>query len=335
MSVHHRRRLRTAAVTTALVAGLATGLVTLPASVATAATRPGPAATFGQHLLTAQFDGQASSIRRGAGFQVSGSIRQVTQAEVGQPGAGVPASFTLAVTDPTGAVLGTQDVTADGDGSFSTTVPGSVTQRLASTGSLTLGVRALDATYADYASPDAGAAARILEPVATGLEIEDSFVSSVGWVKPGDTYPSRIIVTNRTAAPIAGASVTVTAPTATTFTTASGPGTHPVTDHTVVWSLPSVPAQTGTTPGRVTLVLENQAATVAQNPQIVWRDLSTSAALTSVGANTTVFSHGPKVIPPSENYDTARYGDRPFPVIPIQYTDRATSPSTPATTSPR
>ena len=34
-------------------------------------------------------------------------------------------------------------------------------------------------------------------------------------------------------------------------------------------------------------------------------------------------SHGPKVIPPSEIYDTARYGDRPFPVVPVQYTDRA------------
>ena len=37
-------------------------------------------------------------------------------------------------------------------------------------------------------------------------------------------------------------------------------------------------------------------------------------------------SHGPKVIPPSEVYDTARYGDRPFPIIPVQYTDRTYLP---------
>ena len=34
-------------------------------------------------------------------------------------------------------------------------------------------------------------------------------------------------------------------------------------------------------------------------------------------------SHGPKVIPPAERFETARYGDRPFPVVPVQYTDRA------------
>src|SRR5687768_7962706 len=51
-----------------------------------------------------------------------------------------------------------------------------------------------------------------------GLEVENSFVSSVGWVKPGDAYPSRIIVTNpadpavATNLPVAGATVTVTAP---------------------------------------------------------------------------------------------------------------------------
>ena len=29
-----------------------------------------------------------------------------------------------------------------------------------------------------------------------GLQIQNSFVSSVGWVKPGEKYPSRIILTN-------------------------------------------------------------------------------------------------------------------------------------------
>ena len=56
---------------------------------------------------------------------------------------------------------------------------------------------------------------------------------------------------------------------------------------------------------------------------IVWRDLSTTAVMTVSSSGTTAVSHGPKVIPPSEVYDTARYGDRPFPVVPVQYTDRA------------
>ena len=31
---------------------------------------------------------------------------------------------------------------------------------------------------------------------------------------------------------------------------------------------------------------------------------------------------GPKVIPPKETFDTARYGDRPFPVVPVDWFDR-------------
>lgn len=324
MPVPAPRRLRTAAVTTALVAGLATGLTTLPTQLASAAEPTGPAATFGKRLLTAQFEAQSSTIERGARFRVSGTIRKVTQAVVGRPGAGVPASFTLAVTDGSGRVLGTQDVTAAGDGTFATMVPGTITRGLPGRGApLTLAVRALDASYADYAAPDAGAGAVTVEAAATGLQIEDSFVSSVGWVKPGDTYPSRIIVTNPTALPIAGAVVSVTAPAGSTLTNASGPGTHPVTAGSITWTVPPVPAQTGTTPGSVTLVLESRAATTTENARIVWRDLSTTAKLSSATTNATVVSHGPKVIPPSESFDTARYGDRPFPVIPVQYSDRS------------
>lgn len=151
-----------------------------------------------------------------------------------------------------------------------------------------------------------------------GLEVENSFVSSVGWVKPGDAYPSRIIVTNTTSAPVSGATVTVTAPEGSTITDA-GSGAAIASDGTsVIWAVPPVLA--GQTK---TLVLESVADTTAQNPEIVWRDISTTA-LVSVGTTSkSATSHGPKVIPPSDVYDTARYGDRPFPVVPVQYTDRS------------
>ena len=45
-------------------------------------------------------------------------------------------------------------------------------------------------------------------------------------MKPGDTYPSRIIVTNPTRRPVVGATVTVTAPDGSTFPAAERPG-HP------------------------------------------------------------------------------------------------------------
>ncbi|MDI6910147.1 PKD domain-containing protein [Nocardioides sp.] len=321
---------RTAAVTTALAVALTTGLSAVLApvlapvqAVAPAGTQPRP---IGAHALSVSFDRQSATIERGARFRVSGAVATLSQTSltaVPRTGEGVPASFTLAVTDPTGRVLGTQDVTAAGDGTFATMVPGTITDGLSDADVLRLGLRAVDATYDDHRAADAGAGSVAVRAAATGLRVENSFVSAVGWVKPGETYPSRIIVSNPTAAPVAGASVTVTAPAGTSFTNASGPGTHPFSSDTVAWTIPSVPAATGTVPGTVTLVLESRADTVAQDPTVVWRDLSTTARLSvSTGAQTVV-SHGPKVIPPSDAFDTARYGDRPFPVIPVEYRDRA------------
>jgi M6 family metalloprotease-like protein len=168
------------------------------------------------------------------------------------------------------------------------------------------------------AAPSAPSAPAVSRVSVGGLEVENSFVSSVGWVKPGDTYPSRIIVTNPTDAPVAGAAVTVTAPTGSTITEAgsgavvSGGGT------TATWAVPTVTAG-----GTRTLVLESVADTTEQNPEIVWRDISTTAEITVGAATEDATSHGPKVIPPSDTYDTARYGDRLFPVVPVQYRDRA------------
>src|SRR5262245_46603530 len=99
---------------------------------------------------------------------------------------------------------------------------------------------------------------------AGGLTIENSFVSAQGWVKPGDTYPSRVLLTNPGAAPIAGATVTVTAPRGSSFTHASGPGSHPVTASEIVWTPGDVaPDET------LTLVLESVAQTTDEEPTIV------------------------------------------------------------------
>ncbi|GAA1778476.1 hypothetical protein GCM10009795_025740 [Nocardioides hankookensis] len=173
---------------------------------------------------------------------------------------------------------------------------------------------------ASAAAAPAAAAPAISRVTVGGLEVENSFVSSVGWVKPGDTYPSRIILRNPTASPVAAVAVDVAAPTGTTFSAASAPAgtSRTLAADEVTWTVPAVPA--GETR---TLVLENVADTTTQNPEVVWRDISTTADVT-VGATTqSATSHGPKVIPPSDTYDTARYGDRPFPVVPVEYRDRA------------
>ncbi len=178
---------------------------------------------------------------------------------------------------------------------------------------------------AQAASASAPAAAPTGTPSkgdADGLTIENSFVSSQGWVKPGDSYPSRILLGNETGSAISGATVTISAPRGSTFLDARGPGDHPVTAHEIVWTPGDIAA--GAEP---TLVLESLAASTAEEPTIVWRDLSSKAVLDTSVARSTVVSHGPKVIPPGEAYETAKYGDRPFPVVPVQYTDRDYQPT--------
>ena len=54
------------------------------------------------------------------------------------------------------------------------------------------------------------------------LRVTNSFVSSVGWVKPGDTYPSRILLTN-TGVVDTPASVQIVAPTGSTIIGATAP----------------------------------------------------------------------------------------------------------------
>ena len=178
-----------------------------------------------------------------------------------------------------------------------------------------------------HAAAAASPSAAVADPTASvssatvgGIEIVDSFVSAVGWVKPGEVYPSRILLTNHNAL-TSVASVTVAAPTGTTITGASAPAgsvLSGVPTANLTWSGISIPAG-----GTKTLILESTAKTTGQLPTIVWRDLSTTATLTTGAGSTPVTSHGPKVIPPGGAYDTARYGDRPFPVIPVEYQDRA------------
>jgi M6 family metalloprotease-like protein len=176
-----------------------------------------------------------------------------------------------------------------------------------------------------------------------GLTMENSFVSAVGWVKPGETYPSRIILENASDQPASNVKVVVDNAAGMTFTkalptgAAGSGGTATVEPDQVVWTVGTVPAATQAQeatetepaverqPGTRSLVLESKAATLAEDPEIVWKNISSNATLTFDGGagGLVARSHGPKVIPPNEKYDTARFGDRPFPVVPVEYTDRS------------
>jgi immune inhibitor A len=150
-------------------------------------------------------------------------------------------------------------------------------------------------------------------PASAALQLTNSFVSSKGWVKPGETYPLTVTVTNPDAAPADGGTISIAPVPGMTFTKVEGGEGGSIQGGSVKWNVGSVPAG-----GRNRIVVEGRVASTAEDPQIVWKDLSTTAT----GPVGTVTSHGPKVIPASDAYNSARYGDRPFPVVPVDYLDR-------------
>src|SRR5688572_3176550 len=181
-----------------------------------------------------------------------------------------------------------------------------------------------EATVATAVAPDVSGS-RVLAP-PSGVVLENSFVSAVGWVKPGAAYPSRVFVKNYGATAVTGASVSVAAADGMRFASATplaGSGTASVTATAVTWTVGDVPAATAAGPAVRTLVIESKAKGTREDPRIVWKDLSTVATLTYLGGTTTTSrSKGPKVIPEASQFDTARYGYRPFPVVPVDFQDR-------------
>jgi M6 family metalloprotease-like protein len=249
---------------------------------------------------------------------------------------GVAATFSLRVVLPDGSVRGTfGPYTADIDGDFGATLPGSATAGLTADAStnyeIALSIEAVDASFNDlltgaWAADRAGAAPLVMTISPSTLIVENSFVSAVGWVKPGDAYPSRIFVKNFTDSPGTDVQVVIDDADGMVFlgaTTTNGSAS--VSPTQITWLVGTVPARTSAGPGLVTLVVQSRADTLGQDAQIVWKNLSTGATLSYTGYSGTPLtstSHGPKVIPPAESYETARYGDRPFAVVPVDYFER-------------
>jgi immune inhibitor A len=155
-----------------------------------------------------------------------------------------------------------------------------------------------------------------------GVAVENSFVSHLGWVKPGEDYTSRFLVRNTAAS---AKSVTVSLPETKGMrwrSARSATGTVTLSGGVVTWKLPSLGAGL-----KGTLILESAAKTLGQEPTVVWRNISSLGTVT-VGSSKAVFAaHGPRVIPATGGFETARYGDRPFPVVPVDYADFAHTPA--------
>jgi M6 family metalloprotease-like protein len=295
---------------------------------ATAAARPSlvPSPAISATARVTLPAGRAS-VRPGEAATVTGALRDRS----GNP---VAATFTLRVSDPNGRVLG--DVGPLGsapDGTFAAVVPGRLTALAhpsrVSKNVVTLAARVVDVRAGRTRVADAGAAPITVAAAPSGLELTNDFTSSRGWVKPGDTYPFRVLVRNYASAAVSGAVVTLPAVEGMRFTnqrSADPDDTVTVAGGDITWAIDAVPGATDPAlPGTSTLIVEGRADNTSENPRIVWHDLSTTATL-HAAAVTTSKSHGPKVIPPDDLYNTARFGDRPFPVVPVDFLERKHKP---------
>jgi M6 family metalloprotease-like protein len=249
----------------------------------------------------------------------------------------VPGRFSLRVVTPSGEVRGPYGpFTAGSDGAFDETLPAAATAGILGSPEsqfiVTASVEAVNASYDDASTGDwvadrAGAASAVLRDRPSSLLVDVKYLSDVGWVKPGESYPIRVLVHNFTDAVRRDAVVRLAPVDGTTFTrvaAAKGAGSGAIESGAIVWSIGDVAAGTDDAPTTKTLVVEARADTLGQDPRIAWKDLSATARLMQAGAAAvSATSHGPKVIPPFETYETARYGDRPFPVVPVDYFDRA------------
>jgi immune inhibitor A len=252
----------------------------------------------------------------------------------------VTGTYSLRVVTSAGQVRGPYGPFTASGGAIDVVLPPSATAGLTATADTnyeqTVGLEVVNASSANLltgawrATTTPAGFVTVSVPPAD-LVLENTFVSARGWVKPGETYPFRVFVRNFGWSARSGAAVTVPAADGMSFTRAtpvSGGGTATVSATSLTWNVGTVPARTDAGPGVRTLVVEAKADTLQQDPQVVWKNLSTTARLTSFGGGVvTDTSAGPKVIPPKETYNTARYGFRPFPVVPVDYRDRKHDPS--------
>src|SRR5207245_2706934 len=159
------------------------------------------------------------------------------------------------------------------------------------------------------------------------LQLTYQFVSSKGWVKPDETFPATVTITNTSTDVVSGATLTIPAVDGMTFTAATpiapaaGTPTVAPDGSSAPWTPDDFAGKNPSAPNGVSkkLVVEAKARSLTADAQIIWKDLSATATLSFGGATTVSTTHGPKVIPVDDRYDSARYGDRPFPVVPVDY----------------
>lgn len=153
------------------------------------------------------------------------------------------------------------------------------------------------------------------EVTAGGLNVVAKVFTSGGWVKPGEAFPFALEY-RAGDAPVAGATLKLTLNVASVYNNKSSQA--PVSGNGTAGSPLTyvLPALTAGQTGRI--IVEARAKNLTEDPEIIWKDLSAKLLVEVAGqpaAN--ALSHGPKVT----TLPSARFGDRPFPVVMVHYQD--------------
>jgi M6 family metalloprotease-like protein len=151
------------------------------------------------------------------------------------------------------------------------------------------------------------------EATSGGLFVQAKVFTNAGWVAPGETYP--LILKYRATSAVVGATFSVTLHGASVFVSSSpaavsgngtsgSPLTYPIGALT--------PGQTGK------IIIQARSKTLVEDPEVMWKDLSADVSVAVTGQSALPLrTHGPKVT----TLQSARFGDRPFPLVMAQYQD--------------
>ncbi|MCA1832205.1 MAG: immune inhibitor A domain-containing protein [Actinomycetota bacterium] len=163
------------------------------------------------------------------------------------------------------------------------------------------------------------------ESVPDSAQVHALFTSETGWVEPGSEYVHQIEYRNVSRKPASGVTVTYNIPDAARYVKAT-PAPSSVGAGTLTWNIGSIASGSDWAVAR-RILITMRALSEDQDRTVVWKNLSATVSLSQSGVDgdATSLTHGPRVA----TLDTARYGDRPFPVVLVDYLDAKHSPARP------
>lgn len=151
------------------------------------------------------------------------------------------------------------------------------------------------------------------EGTAADLFVQAKVFTNAGWVPPGGAYP--LVIRYRADAAVAGAGIEVTLNEAAVLVSSSpvAAGGDGSVGAPLRFTLgPLAAGEAGQ------IVIEARGKSLDEDPEVMWKDLSADVVVTPVAGDALALrTHGPKVT----TLESARFGDRPFPLVMVQYQD--------------